>query len=135
MPTILEREQHWVKTYGFFIHKVIDQGMDDPRFVNIHTHGLMESMHHHDLQIVYPIPEQMAYGFFHTLVNKIKEGLVIIPGVRYDFLLEDYDVAFILTTETDRVVLRLILPDKENQLEHDKMSAKYRGQHTVKDIP
>lgn len=98
-----------IKEYGFFIHFVAKDS-SSPTLFNTHTHGLERSFKHLDLQIVCPVPEQLAMYVFHTVVDFIKKGKSFADGeISYDVL--DLPVKFVAAKECDRDVLRIILPD------------------------
>jgi hypothetical protein len=103
-------EKECIEKFGWFAHYV-GEGYKH-QMVNIHTHGIKEKWNHLDLQIVVPLPNKMANEILHNLTNQIKNGKVFLPGERDYSLLGEYPITFKAGfTETDRPILRVILPD------------------------
>lgn len=105
-------EKQCIETYGFYVHLTPSEESD---LCNYHTHGVFESFRHKDLQIVLPIQENIAGGLFHSVVNEIKAGKVFEEGVEYFGLVHDPNMpmAFKEVWETDRKVLRILIPDRK----------------------
>lgn len=114
--------------YGWYVHFVPNDDTT-PFRVNIHTHGVTESWHHPDLQIVIPLPEKVAHSILINAVNLVKEGTRFHAGDKTDGLLESFPVGFAVAHETGRDVLRLILPDKEGRVARDMMADPYSRQY------
>lgn len=101
--------------FGWYAHYVPD---DDqcPGGINYHTHGLIESYGHKDLQIVFPLDMNMCHSIATEVVDKIKAGAKFVPDTFYDEILGNgYKVQFIEAKECDRDVLRILIPDKDHQ--------------------
>lgn len=124
-----------IAKYGFIVRDV-SGSMDHPRAANRNTHGLPLTFQHPDIQIVYPIPSDLAMILIQTVVDWIKEGNKIEPGKEYDFVLVGYNVLFTPVDEVGHTekILRMILPDRDNNLQYDKMAEKYQFQWTTKCI-
>lgn len=120
--------------YGFYIHFVPD-ALDNPSLMNIHTHGVVESFAHPDLQIVIGLPQRVALTLMHTMVDWIKEGNKVEIGKEYDFVLQGMNVLFIEVKEQKRTVLRMILPDKQGKLKETEIAEPYKQQYYAKDLP
>lgn len=117
-------ERRMMKEHGWFMHYVLDNPeLVPPAGLNAHTHGLMITHEHPDLQIVYPVEDKVAHGIMRAIINLIKDDKVTIrPGVRYDKILFEYQVEFALARESGRRVLRAILPDKDNETSRESIS-------------
>lgn len=113
-----------MKKYGWYAHYV----MLDASHVNYHTHGVYKSFQHCDFQIVLPIDYRLAHKLFGDLVTKVKEGARFSSGYRYSEVIKNFDVLFTLRQENERAVERLILPDKNGNLEPEKMAEPYNHQ-------
>lgn len=116
--------------YGWIIDFV--NGPEDevpPMGANYHTHGLVEKYGHQDLQVVFPLPPNIAHGIFWSMVDLVAAGTKFEVGKKYKEVLRNYEVSFIETTECDRKVLRLILPDKEGNLAREAIAAPYVRQY------
>lgn len=115
-PKAVKRvEEEGMKNFGFYMHFVID-AIDCPNQSNIHTHGLPKSFNHPDLQLCFPLPEQIAASLIHSAVNLIRSGIRLETDIFYEGIMNDgYKVQFIKTTECDRPVLRMIVPDKNHK--------------------
>ena len=116
-----------MKKHGWYAHYVFDD-TDSPMGANAHTHGFEETWKHPDIQIVYPIPGEVAHGIFWTVVGHLKEGKRYEPGVRYGEILDKYDVMFAWAKEGGRKVLRMILPDTANIVERGRIAEKFAQQ-------
>lgn len=126
------RELEWVGTFGFFTHFVAPRvGHPEDSPAQAHTHGLVESMNHPDLQIKFPLSGKTAQGVFHSVVDRIREGQRFEAGKDYDGILtNDYKVRMIEAIEDGRTVLRIILPPKSGALDQDKMEEEiYKAQY------
>lgn len=103
-----------VKRHGWYIH--FDMlSAECPYYVNIHTHGLSR-FDHLDLQICFPLTKEDAYTILLGIVEKIAKGARFVPGIKYPDLLHGYHVEFAEAKEDGRIVLRVILPDKDGDL-------------------
>lgn len=112
-----------IVTYGFHIHYVFGVVAKrtpkgpEIRLANIHTHGLTETFGHNDLQIVFPLEPEVASGILHTIVDTIQKGKKYKNGETVEEILKKgYKIRLQRFTEGDRKVLRIILPDKEGNL-------------------
>jgi len=106
-------------------------GPDDPQSptgTNIHTHGFEATWGHPDVQIVVALHQKQAQGVLSEVAGLVKAGMKFEPGKDYDHILRDYKVRFAWTTEGDRRVLRMILPDKEGRLARGEISEPYAKQ-------
>lgn len=112
------REARMMQEFGWYAHMVLD---DDscPNNTNFHTHGIEEKFGHPDFQICIQMHPNIVMGFFHLLVDRIKQGKEYSPGVVYDDLTEGYPTQFIFAKECGRVVLRMLVTNKEGTYEGD----------------
>lgn len=110
-------EVEQLKKYGFYIHLVFDE-QNMPNNTNIHTHGIQSNFNHPDLQICLPLSKGQALSVIHSIVEKIKSGESFKTDVEYvDILAKNYKLKFIKAIECGREVLRVILPDIDNQFD------------------
>ena len=122
-----ERQEELMEKHGWVTHYVFD---DKTLMINCHTHGLVEKFGHPDLQIVLPLPGKTCNGIMHTCVERIEKGEVL-SGVVDHILSNDYLVLFVPAKEGGRDVMRLILPDKDQNLYNFKDNI-YAKQRTVR---
>ncbi len=127
-----------MKKYGWYAHYVPGDTTSPTEF-NAHTHGFMDTWKHPDVQIVVPMPQEVAHGVFWAVVEQIKEGKKFEPGTEYAGILEGYKVRFAWAREgsetqfkpgsqiqmVGRPVLRIILPDKEGRTARETMAEPY----------
>jgi hypothetical protein len=99
----------------------------------------MDTWKHPDVQIVVPMPQEVAHGVFWAVVEQIKEGKKFEPGTEYAGILEGYKVRFAWAREgsetqfkpgsqvqmVGRPVLRIILPDKDGRTARETMAEPY----------
>lgn len=116
-----------MKKYGWYAHYVPGDNSSPTEF-NAHTHGFEESWNHPDIQIVVYMPQQTIHGIMTTIANAVKEGTAFQPGRTYDNVLQGYDVMFAGAQEGGRRVLRVILPDPQNNVARGDISAPYAVQ-------
>lgn len=121
-------EREFLAKDGFFAHLVPDE--TSPLGFNAHTHGFELTWNHPDLQIVFPVDGQVAMGLFWAAVAHIKEGSVFSDGdVVARIAGNEYKVKFVKVQESGRDVLRMILPDKEGNLDVETITGKFRHQY------
>lgn len=101
-----------IKKYGFYIH-FVPNDCGCPHHMNIHTHGILEVFKHKDLQICFPLPQQVALETLHNVVHYIKDGKTFVSGKKYSGIIRNYNIEFIDAIECGREVLRLLVPNKE----------------------
>lgn len=101
-----------------------------PYGLNIHTHGLRESFDHYDIQIVAQLPPDLFNQLLSNAVDRIKDGIVFVPGIEYDGLIGGgYKVCFVVATEGNREVLRMILPGKDGKLRESEIDPMFKDQY------
>lgn len=107
-----------IKKYGWQGHYVAATGSpdepDDLRegYVNYHTHGLPESLGQPDLQIVIPLPPELAHQLFWTFVDRMKAGETFVADQKVEKIIQDYPLLLKAAKECGRDVLRVVFPDK-----------------------
>jgi len=128
-----EFEYEMMEKFGWYAHFIIDEDEQvHSDMVNIHTHGLEESFDHIDMQIVFPIHPKVAMNLFHILVDRIKNGETFKTGINYDDIIKDHGAKFILAYETNRQVMRLILPDQDGNINPGTFKdPRYEGQYQL----
>jgi len=115
-------EQESLEKFGWYVHYVGDD-REVPTGFNAHTHGLENKYNHLDLQIVCPLPQHVAHGIFWNIVNRIATGEKFKAGdVVSDIAGNGYKVKFVNAWENDRLLLRVIIPDKHHHLDRDNLT-------------
>lgn len=113
-----EWEKEQMDKHGWIVHFV----QNDERYptnTNHHTHGLTETYNHPDLQVVVPMPAKSVHNVFIQLIERIKAGEKFKHGDVAENVVNKYSVKFHDAYEGDRHVLRVIVPDVDNNLERD----------------
>lgn len=124
LANLREWENDCIAKYGFYVHYVnLGEAID------VHTHGLVETHNHADLQIVFPIDLKTSHSVINSVVERIEEGEVFVDGQVAEGIIENFSVKFIEVEENGRKVLRIILPDEKGRIERDKISKKYAIQY------
>lgn len=121
-----------MREFGWFAHYVADPNM--PTGVNFHTHGLIESFGHLDLQIVFPLDARLAHMLFSDTIQRIKDGLVIEPDKEISGIISKFKTLFILAMENERQVLRMIIPDKNGYLAENQLSGMFAMQYAMEPV-
>jgi len=116
VESVLQMQEQSLKKYGWYAHIVVDDDNMPMKF-NFHTHHFSGN----DVQIVLPMDPNICLQIMHGLHKKVKEGLIIKPFVEYDEIISNYKVLFIPATESNRKILRMILPDKEGKIKKEDM--------------
>lgn len=117
VEAVQERQRANLDKYGWVAHFITDYDSSSPTGCNIHTHGLVENFNHPDLQVVLPIPHQVAHSILVSAIDLIREGVRFQAGQQYDKICGGYKVTFIQAIEGDRAVLRIILPTPNGSLD------------------
>lgn len=84
-----------------------------PYLCNAHTHG-MQKYRHMDFQMVLWLPEEEIGRILNTLCLRVQAGERFHAGDSVSGIYEDCDIRLYEFWETDRQVLRVIIPDKYN---------------------
>ena len=122
-------EKEMMEKHGWYVHFVFDA--ETPFNTNIHTHGLVKTYKHRDVQICAPISAETAQAILTGLVNRIKAGERFSVGDKVFELIQNYAVTFIEAPENDRKVLRMIFPDQAGVLDREEMDAVWAGQYNI----
>jgi hypothetical protein len=127
---VQKMEQECMERDGFYAH-LVAKDENSPTGFNAHTHGLMVSWNHPDLQLVIPMKGEVVMGLFWAAVNHIKDdGVTYQDGdVAENIAGNNYKVKFIKVQEAGRDVLRMIIPDVEGNLDVEDITGVYRHQY------
>ena len=110
------------KGVDWIIHLVANGACDEcgktemgflPYLCNAHTHG-MEKYGHMDFQMVLRTSDQEIARILNTLGLRVQAGERFHAGDCVSGIYTDCDVRLDAFEETDRQVLRVIIPDKYN---------------------
>lgn len=127
---ISSEEKQALMLHGWYSHFVM-RGNGCQDWVNYHTHGLAEHYGHLDFQLVLPIEPSSLHDLATRLVERVKKGERFVDGMRARGILKNYDVLLVKMSETrriDRHVLRVILPDKDGNLNKGTVSGMFATQ-------
>lgn len=126
MKRVKEQHDRMMKKFGWYAHYVPDD-LTSPTEFNAHTHGFEESWGHPDVQIVFPLPQEVAHSIFWNIARAIKEGkpFRFSAGKPYADIIEKYHVTFAWAKEGGRRVLRIILPDEKGAFAKDLIAEPY----------
>jgi len=122
-----------MKKQGWFAHMVAEDSTM-PYGFNYHTHGLVESFGHLDIQVVLNIDPRTVHMCVTNLIEQIKDGKKFKHGDRVDKVIQsttdiEYQVLLVNAVESGRNVLRMIIPDAAGNLEPQDMDPEYGHQH------
>ena len=121
-----DKEQKSLEKYGFYIHLVSD---DDYESIDAHTHGLFENYNHLDFQIVLNLHPNIISEIFHNIVDLVKVGERFHDGQEMYGIIQNFKIKLFEVTESGRKVLRIILPDKQGNLDKDTIEGLYAKQY------
>ena len=124
MQELRKWENDCVEKYGYYVHYV-----NSGELIDVHTHGLVETHNHIDLQIVLPIDPKISHSVISSAVSKIEKGETFEDGQIAEGIIKNFPVKFIEAEESGRKVLRIILPDPEGKIEQDEINEKYAIQY------
>jgi hypothetical protein len=119
LESVRQWQDEMMDKHGWYVHFVTDHDTDSPTGYNVHSHGVQESFGHPDLQIVAPLPPELAHSLLRILVDRIKVGESFKPNKKYDKIIRTLSVTFTEAVEGGRTVLRMILPDSTGALDED----------------
>lgn len=118
--------QKQLEEVGWIMHVV---SSDEGVRANHHTHGLEDHLGHLDLQIVLNIDPEISRNIFGGIVEEIKKGKTYKSG-KHSGVIESYDVQMLEFEESDRTILRIILPDPNGKFPDDEHCEKtYKTQN------
>ena len=99
-----------------------------PYICNAHTHG-MNKFNHKDFQVVIDLPQKEIGRTLNTLGCMVRDGRRFHAGEYVKGIYLDCDVRLEEFEETDRTVLRVVIPDKNNRFpESDSCAYPYSAQ-------
>ena len=111
----------------WIIHYTIDDSFINYA-CNAHTHG-MEKYNHPDFQVVLHLGSKEVCRILNTLGLRVQAGETFKNGDAVKGIYEDCDVRLIEFEETGRKVLRVVIPDQNNQFpEEDGCAWPYTNQ-------
>lgn len=116
--------------YGWVVHAVYEteEGELDG-LCNVHTHGILETFNHPDLQIVLPIAPRANHQILSGVVDLIKNGKTFKDGDKSEEVILNLPVKFKEFQEGDRIVLRILFPDPKGRLPgEDRCTPEYKRQ-------
>ena len=119
-------EMEMLASFGWYSHLVEDQHIETG--MNFHTHGLDLSWDHPDIQIVVPYPD-VCKEVANCVVHNIKNGVKYEAGGIYNDIIKDRRVKFVNARENKRIVLRIIFPDTNGNLERFNMAEPFSDQY------
>jgi len=106
-----KKQQESIEKAGWWAH-IVPSGDNTPFGYNYHTHNFEEKFNHLNIQIVYPLPPDLAHALILDVIENIIEAKVKIQvGQKYEGVMANYKVEFIRAVETGRNVWRMVLPD------------------------
>jgi hypothetical protein len=124
------QEEEFLESHGWYSHFIIPED-NEQKWVNFHTHGLPELYGQLDFQFVLPIDHNTLHALTAKLVTRVIKGERFTAGMRVTGIVRKYDVLLVKTTETrsiKRQVLRVILPDKDGNLDKATTSGIFAAQ-------
>ena len=101
-----------MKKPNWIVHLVFDV-QESENCGNTHTHG-MDQYDHLDFQVVLKVAPNIFGYLLNTMGDRVRNGEKFKTGDMVSGLFEDCDVRLDLFKETGRDVLRLIIPDGDN---------------------
>jgi hypothetical protein len=125
-----KEEEALLKSHGWYSHLILPEYVGQ-KWVNYHTHGLPEHYGHLDFQIVLPVDGDTLHKLATRLVDRVKQGERFASGMHVSGIIEDYDVLLVKMTETQNTqhpVLRVILPDKDGNLDKTGLTGIFAAQ-------
>lgn len=127
MGAIRRHDEEAFRKYGWYAHIVPDDAY--PLGLNYHTHGMPESYGHQDIQVVLPIDPGKIHRIVSDIVWLVKDGRKFHAGEIAEGVIKGLNVSFVEAEESGRMVLRLILPDKNGELLASRMDREFAGQY------
>lgn len=119
---LLEQERLRIHGWiGRFVFETEEPPPGEHVLFNAYTVGIEESFGHLNFQIVLPLHQQIINGIFHTLVDRLKEGVRFEDEMLSDKVLEGFDVEFMKTKTSRGEFLRVLIPDPKGLLPNDPL--------------
>ena len=133
---IKKMEQDMKDKYGYYVHYVIPE--KEGELIDCHTHGLMETFGHKEIQIKTTVSQKSACSFINSIVDIIR-GLEIEKSI-LDLDVEIAPKGFVpikykeLKDEFGEELIRLIIPDRNGKYPWDEdCEESYKKQWTMED--
>ena len=124
-----------MKSPDWIIHCVFDDSFTDKNtetvtpYLNSHTHGLNQIYNHLDFQIVLWLETELIGYALNTMGNRVRNGEKFKDGDIITDLFEGLSVRLDEVEETDRRVLRIVIPDSNHKMPEDNECNPYfKGQ-------
>jgi hypothetical protein len=114
------KEGRAMSKHGWYAHAEVGDPQS-PTSYNYHTHGFVESLGHLDIQVVLPMPESQCHAIATTVYQRIRDGTRFDDGDVSSKIIPNFSVRFIKVRESDREVLRVILPGRNGEVEPAKL--------------
>jgi len=128
MAEVQERERTAMEKKGWYAHYVSPKNKGEQ--CNYHTHGLEYSLHHLNFQVVLPIDPHVVHNIIYSIIKRIREGTIFKDGDIAEGIIQNgYYIKFVAATENNRPVLRIIIPDADNNLDADTLDEIYKIQY------
>ncbi|MFC0903907.1 hypothetical protein ACFHWD_04275 [Clostridium sp. MT-14] len=132
---VAKKRKEYISKYGYLIDCVMSDS-DEIFMLDCHTHGLVDSREHLELQVLMPdcggVRETQKVGMeiIHRCVDKIDTGEKFKENTIYtDILDDDYYLKFLKFNIRKESILRLLLPDENNMLpDEEKCNPLYKYQ-------
>ena len=131
-----EKAQKAMEDFGWYIHCVQD---NDGNYVEYHTHGLLATFGHIDLQIV-SVPDlsyMKAYDILTSIISSIinKEKFTNNDTLTIEEEYTLYKMKMVMEKEFPRPLLRIIIPDENNLYPWDNgVNPYYKSQFDGEDV-
>lgn len=138
LAKILAKEEKALQQSGYYVHAVFGDA-NTPFGDNVHTHGL-DMIGHKDLQIVAPMGVNDAHAYISQVAKLVVDGKKLSSGDKIllaegqmvldaGFKTNRLYVKLVDATESERAVLRIILPDPDGNLDLVDLSSPYADQY------
>ena len=125
IDAVLAKQDKAMQDVGWYWHYV---PLEEK--VNIHTHGFAESFNHPDFQIVLAgLPPAVYQSILNNFAERVKAGDVFKEDdVVENIIKSPYKVRLTTSTESQRNVLKIILPDPQGNLSKETQEEIYAKQ-------
>ena len=121
---VREWEAQCLEKYGWYSHCIPSEDPNTPTGYDYHTHGLSP-----DLQIVMPLPQELAHSIATSVADRIKNGEKLEHGQVLGKVIKNFNVRLARVKDSARPILRIILPDKSGHVMPYDMEEPYEQQY------
>lgn len=118
LNNLMDKQKSDMEKYGWVVHYVHATAPGEA--FSYHTHGVLESFGHPDLEITLPLEPKMVHPIICDMVEQIKEGRKFEAGNKYDKVLRGFMVKAIVASDEGRPLIRILLPDPKGRFPGDK---------------